>query len=805
MTRRGTKQALRLLEQVAKDGNLTYQRNLMPQSFPPSWGHHAQAAAAAAADDVVEPLNVVLANWRDEFLRAPETSLHPRHVLEKVDELKSISSSGASIIVRPDYRSYSLILEAASGVVGKSNNKLGDDIEFVDSLFERLLEDAKIDFDVQPTAKSFAMVMNAWVKFANSGDNDTNVDAAGRVEGWINRMIELHDEGWPAMEPNVVIYNILFNAYAKAGNVVSIERMLQKMIRREIPGVSPDPVTYSTLLSAYARVATPESAASAESLLDQMLELYQNGIESAKPNVVSFTNVIQCLAQLGMGDKAEDLLRRLEDLYAESEDEDWKPDLPLYNMVLMSHAGHPQRAEDFLRDFYHDKRGWEKPDLRSFNIVLSAWARKGDAERAESILMQMHEYHVSGELQTKPDVVTYNTVLDAWAKKATIGSSSRHKNNDGNVAKHAWERSKAILRHMEDLYDAGDDGVKPNTRTWNTVLNVCAKAGQIDEAEMMLERILSTASTDGAPDVRTWNAILSACMTRADVRRAKIFWKRMNDAGVQPDIVSYNTLLNCYVRSSRKIDQSNGKMRGSSKLGVDVIFRQLQLDRRVKANRITYLAMINFWIRQGRPEVAGSFLVDIAEQHFTNKDMLPPDRDLFHKVLVAWAEYRTPKEAEALLLQMSELEDRRGLDLRPTVDTYNRVLNCWANSMKPESGERADLILREMETLSTAGDREASPDIYSYNAVLDAWSNSGDPTAVTRTDNLILEMILKGNPELMPDVVSYGTWLKTISSSQETDKERRAKEVVKTMKIHNFTATEYLLQRIKCLANPGDG
>jgi pentatricopeptide repeat protein len=790
MTRGSTKQSLKLLEQLAKGGNRVQHWNVR-HTFPSPSGHLGAVSAA------VEPLNVVLANWKVEFLQTPEKTLHPRQILKQVNELKSIGST--SSVARPDYRSYALILEAAAGAAEKSNS-LGD-IEFVDSLLKRLLEDSKTDFDLQLTAKSFAMVMNAWVKAANNGSSHKNIDAPGKVEGWIHRMSELHEEGWPDVEPNVVVYNILLNAYAKSGNVDKLEQTLQKMIRQEIPGVSPDPVSYSTLLSAYAQVATPESAASAESLLNQMLELYQHGIESAKPNVVSFTNVIQCFAQQGMGHEAGCLMRRIENLFAETQDEDWKPDLPMYNVVLMSNVNRPERAEDLLASMYQEKRAWFRPNRRSFNIVLSAWARKGDAERAESILKQMHEHHVSGELETKPDVVTYNTVLNAWAKKAAAGASSRQRNHDANVA---WKRSKAILFHMGDLYNAGDDSVKPNVRTCNIVLNTCAKAGKIDDAEEMLEKFSSIASADSAPTIHTWNTLLSACMKRADVRRARSFWIRMKEAGVHPDIVSYNTLLNCAVRSSRKTDQYRHNADRHEKSGVETIFRELQLDPRVKPNRITYLAMINFWIRQGRLDFAGSFLLKLANQYCLSKDIVPPDRDLFHKILVSWAEYRTPKKAEALLLKMSELEDRRDLDLRPTVDTYNRVLNCWAKSMKAESGERADLILREMEALSNAGDLGASPDIYSYNAVLNAWSNSGDPTAVTRTDNLILEMILKGNPALMPDVVSYGTWLKTISASNETDKERRAKEVVKTMKIHNFNATEYLLQRIRILTNPID-
>jgi pentatricopeptide repeat protein len=779
---------LTTLELLAKDGKAQY-RNML-QASPSSSGHLEMVAA-------VEPLNNVLADWKADFLRMPEKSVHPRQILEKVDDLKASKS-----IARPDYRSYCMILEAATGVIGRSNQL--SDIQFVDSFFDRLLEEAKTDFDVRPTSNSFAMVMEAWVRFSESNSGSGyKIDAPGKIEAWIDRMTHLSEQGWPDMVPNVVVYNILLNAYAKSGNVKMTEQTLQKMMQGEINGVSPDTISYTTLLSAYAHAATPDSATSAATLLTQMLELYENGFESAKPNVVSFTNVIHCYSRLGMGDKAVDWLRRLEALFLETNDADLKPDLYTYNVVLMSKMNNPERAEDFLRHILQERRNWVRPNARSFNIVMSAWAKRGEAERAECILQQMHDHYVSGELETNPDVVAYNTLLDAWANKIKTTSSTRQQ-KDRKMITFAWDRSSAILRHMEDLYNAGNNGVKPNTRTWNIMINVCAKAGKIDEAERMLTRFSEISTEDDAPTVLTWNTLLSACLNTGDVRRANIFWNRMKTAGILPDIVSYNTLISCYAQSNPNEGQRLNNANGNNEADAFAIFRELQRNSRVKPNRVTYLSMINFLIRRGRLEAAGSFLLGIAEQYDTNNDTLPPDRDLFHKILVAWAQYGAPKKAEALFLKMSEFEDRPGLKLRPTVDTYNRVINCWAKSMRPESGERADFILREMEALSSTGDRDVSPDMCTYNTVLDAWANSRDPTAATRTGNLILEMILKGDPELMPDSVSYGTWLKIISLNHVTDKKLRVKDVLKTMKIHNFAPTEYLLDRIKTLASPVD-
>lgn len=280
----------------------------------------------------------------------------------------------------------------------------------------------------------------------------------------------------------------------------------------------------------------------------------------------------------------------------------------------------------------------------------------------------------------------------------------------------------------------------------------------------------------------------------------------MKENRIQPDIVSYNTLLNCYVHSSKRRTKNN---KTNVQEAVESIFHRLRHDPNVTPNHITYLAIVNFWINQGVLKRAEMFLLNMAsasQQSVQNEDTnvhhndLPaPSRSQFHYVLTSWGEYRAPKKAEELLLKMAELSDDHGFDVRPTTETYNRLLNCWAKSMKVESGERAEVILREMEGLDSLGDNEATPDIYSYNSVLNAWSNSGDAAALTRIDNLILEMLLKGNPSLLPDSFSYGTWLKAIASCDGADKMQRVEEVIKTMKIHNFKPNEYIRQRIENL------
>ena len=347
------------------------------------------------------------------------------------------------------------------------------------------------------------------------------------------------------------------------------------------------------------------------------------------------------------------------------------------------------------------------------------------------------------------------------------------------------------------------------------MINVCAKAGRIGLAEKILERFIAFSASskielmdtkeEMTPSIRTWNILLSSCMIQGDVRRVEQFWLRMKKNSIQPDIVSYNTVLKCYAQSSKGRGVGNFDIQET----VEDLFRRLWNDPNVTPNHITYLAIVNFWINQGLTKRAELFIFNMvsaslqrAHNAITNDhniDVPAPNRGIFHIVLTSWGQQKAPKNAEKLLLKMAELSDDHNLNVRPTTETYNRLLNCWARSMKVESGERAEVILREMEKLGNLGDNEAIPDIYSYNSVLNAWSNSGDAAALTRIDSLILEMILKGDPKLLPDSFTYGTWLKAIALYDQTDKKRRVEEVSKTMKIHNFKPNQYIREKIRSL------
>ncbi len=704
--------------------------------------------------------------WRNLYINTTDKS---SVALKPFDLVQKIKSWNHCSDLQADTPIYTMVLEAAA-----SNAKDPvQGVELAESLLEWMIHEARNNqhFAVQPSIVSVGIVMKAWV--ASGRD-----DACIRIEDWLARAHSLHEEGWPHLEPNVILYNILLHALATAKNTRRAEQVLQSMLQ-SANGVKPDQVSFSTVLLAYTIQNEPKAMADAEILLNQMIELYESGIDKVKPNVVSFSTVMNGFAKLGQPEKAERLLQKLEWLFNKTLDPDWEPDTAAYNtvMVAWSNVGQPDRANAILQDIL--AKSIVEPNERSFHAVLAGWAKIGHAEKAEELLHQMHHSYAIGANKNPPTVMTYNMVLDAWAK-------SRRKD--------AWQRACDILYHMEDLYKAGDDGVQPNIQTWNTVFNCFQYCGKRDFHQSFklldaLFRAVDAGYVDGRPNIRTWNTLLAGCVrnTKDDYRVQQI-WKLMESSHCKPDIITYNTIFSCYSKYENRQDILHGMK------------HFLAIMRKTKdlvPTTATFLAIIDAWISFGRVEMAEGVLNDLYKASAVSNNW-EAGREPFHRVLLAWSRRNEPRRVESLVLWMEELHDRDGVEnVKPTVVTYNILLQAWACSKERQAGERADLILREMAS------RSVTPTLESYNVALMAWANSGDAIAPAKIESLILEMILHGKAELTPDHTSYNTWVEAIIMGEEGTKQRRIKDLLKTMKIHNFVPSDCILEKLHLLGDAG--
>ena len=99
-------------------------------------------------------------------------------------------------------------------------------------------------------------------------------------------------------------------------------------------------------------------------------------------------------------------------------------------------ASFAKKADDLLAfaEQAFAKDSTLSPDIKAYSMVVDAYAKIGDPEHAEAVLLRLEKLWKTGNEKVKPNTVLYGAVLDAWAKSGK-----------GEAPK----RAEAILQHME--------------------------------------------------------------------------------------------------------------------------------------------------------------------------------------------------------------------------------------------------------------------------------------------------------------------------------------------------------------------
>ena len=217
------------------------------------------------------------------------------------------------------------------------------------------------------------------------------------------------------------------------------------------------------------------------------------------------------------GERAQAIVDSLEDLYAKSGKQNYlAPTLQMYNLALVAYAKSGNGddvvgAENIhkciaLLDRIKEPGASVKADAASYNILLDAYSRLGDANSAQRVLEELEgTWERSGtDKELMPDVVSYSSVLSAWERSG-----------DRNAA----QKAEAILLRMVEFYQQTDDKrVAPNQFTFGTCIALHAQnqhdRNNVKNAERMLDWLLqihreSEYSEDTAPNGSHFASVLN--------------------------------------------------------------------------------------------------------------------------------------------------------------------------------------------------------------------------------------------------------------------------------------------------------
>jgi len=143
-----------------------------------------------------------------------------------------------------------------------------------------------------------------------------------------------------------------------------------------------------------------------------------------------------------------------------------------------------------------------KPNIVSYSTVVSAWSRnrhKDSAKRADMILRRLEH---SGR-RARPDTIIFNQVIDAYAK------SSSNK---------AHLKARSVLRRQMELFNSGITQCQPDVYSFTSVISSCASLHGSRKERLKAFEI------------------------------AQLTFIEMVDSGIEPNHVSYGTMLKSCAR-----------------------------------------------------------------------------------------------------------------------------------------------------------------------------------------------------------------------------------------------------------------
>ncbi|CAJ1948331.1 unnamed protein product [Cylindrotheca closterium] len=467
-----------------------------------------------------------------------------------------------------------------------------------ETLLAQLVRDYQSQFDAElkPTLAPFRSVLWGYSK-------SYHPEAAQDAEALLNNIIELHENNVLEERPTTWSFNLVLKCWARSKDPTAPRRAKQLYDRMSNHGVVPDSTSMNTVLSTWAKKANPmntenlfwdfynayiqdplqypqpniisfgtvlnalaskasrypEAPDRAEALFRKLFELDQAGWEDCRPDAAAFSSLMQCWGkskQPGGAEKAESILRKMQELSKEGADPEMAPDTICWNSAIQAWAiaGDGERAETLFREmlanYIRDKDDRHKPNIITFTAVLSAWAKtrfnRQAAKRAESLLQQMEKLHVSGALDVKPNYVSYSIVLDclAYAKK-----------------KSATERAEVLLEQMKQ---STDRDLQPNVISYNAVIKAWSFVKDprtVSKVISLLDELIEKSQENHrmAPNANTFGSVLK---TIADSRhadkssRADAIVVLMEEQNIILNDWGKNQLKRCYESNSGAVPKS---------------------------------------------------------------------------------------------------------------------------------------------------------------------------------------------------------------------------------------------------------
>ncbi|GAQ88274.1 putative Pentatricopeptide repeat domain containing protein [Klebsormidium nitens] len=325
------------------------------------------------------------------------------------------------------------------------------------------------------------------------------------------------------------------------------------------------------------------------------------------------------------------------------------------------------------------------PDIKCYNSAISAQVGAQAFESATEIVQKL-----KADRSVRATEVTYNALL-----------------NTGVKSRVEPQRLRDLLSEMREAR------LKPNNRTYTSLISAFAKAGDFDSAFSLLKEMRSEGAD---PDTITYNVLIDSLGPAGRAAEADALVQEMIQQGLQPSMSTYSILMKMHGRN-KEWEQMEGAFRSMQQAGIE-------------PDVIVYGTLMDAFGRAGEWERAEKYFEEMQSAG------LPGNAAVFNGLIMGYGKSNQADKAKALLHRMS----RAGV--APTIVTYNAVLDAFANEKRVEDMEAVfrNLLLGEHV-----------PNLITWNTLLKGY---GEAQRMKPLDDTLRKMTLAG---VEPDTVSWST------------------------------------------------
>lgn len=473
-----------------------------------------------------------------------------------------------------------------------------------------------------------------------------------------------------------------------------------------------------------------------------------------KPSYQLYVAVINAYAKTHnsamVGERANYILKHL-DRRAENEKRiDLKPNRFAINTAIGAHCKSthfqaPESAEKLLARLEIEYEAGDndmKPSQRSYSKVIDAYARRGDAEGAYKVLLRMVTEFENGNDDAVPSTIIYTSVIDAFSKSRST--------------RNAPEKAEELLRYILRLYDEKKLlALKPDCTVFSATIDAWARTDRRDKGKRAMD-ILEMMKAYVQPDLVTYNIVINALVENdGDICYAEDMLEIVErNRFLRADDFTYNSLLKAYFRLAERKGGTTGAQRAQDLINH---WEQQYLSGHTdfQPDSHSYYALIKAWglaNTQGAASKADDVLTFMEEHN------IHLNKYCYNAVLHSWArsfDHDAPKHAERVFEKLRRrYNETRDKKLKPDAFSYYGLIVAYAGNKKTNPPYRAEDMLREMVNSKEI----ENPDRRTFNVVINGWSQSanicnGDNPG-SRADSLVDLMLSIG---IKPDTINMNS------------------------------------------------